>query len=265
MGAAAAAASAAAAAAWRRPIHPPAAGRLAAWEGPGAWAARLLRVVARASSGSTNPLPSPPPPPSSSSSSGQPTARPLLEPGSAVVMTPGKHSRAAGAGRWGSGTAGPPGKGRRALVCGSPPCTALRRAPASRLTSPCKFRARSVRLDPRGSQRLGSRRDCRRFGSRAVSRRLWVLWLVRSLSKPRYRAGLKSRASLGLPSPPIPSAFACSLSKPSRCARAPWSLSSQANSNIRYHLLPACLKTLNCLLHSAKPGEKPRDVWTRVE
>lgn len=90
--AAAAAASAAAAAAWRRPIHPPAAGRLAAWEGPGAWAARLLRIVARASSSSTNPLPSPPPPPSSSTSSGQPTARPLLEPGSAVAMAPGKHS-----------------------------------------------------------------------------------------------------------------------------------------------------------------------------
>lgn len=42
--AAAAAASAAAAAAWRRPIHPPAAGRLAAWEGPGAWAARFLQL-----------------------------------------------------------------------------------------------------------------------------------------------------------------------------------------------------------------------------
>lgn len=193
-GAAAAAASAAAAAAWRRPIHPPAAGRLAAWEGPGAWAARLLRVVARASSSSTNPLPSPPPPPSSSTSSGQPTARPLLEPGSVVVMTPGKHSRAAGAGSWGPGTAELLGKGRRALACGSPPCTALHRAPASRLTSPRKFRARSVHLDPRGSQRLGLETDCQRVRSGSVSRRHRITWLVRSLSKPRYGAGLRARA-----------------------------------------------------------------------
>ncbi|XP_055484691.1 dynein axonemal intermediate chain 4 isoform X1 [Psammomys obesus] len=66
-------------------------------------------------------------------------------------MTPGKHSRAAGAGSWDSGAAEPPGKGRRALVCGPPPCTALRRAPASRLTSPRKSRARNAILQPKRS------------------------------------------------------------------------------------------------------------------
>lgn len=174
---AAAAASAAAAAAWRRPIHPPAAGRLTAWEGPRAWAARLLRVVARASSSSTNPLPSPPPPPSSSSSSSQPTARPLLKPGSSVAMTPGKHSQAADAGGWGPGTAEPLGKGRRALVCGSPPCSALRRPPASRPALPRKFRTRSVVHSSRSRrQPLGLERVSQRIRSRGAPRRLRLLW-----------------------------------------------------------------------------------------
>lgn len=173
---AAAAASAAAAAAWRRPIHPPAAGRLTAWEGPRAWAARLLRVVARASSSSTNPLPSPPPPPSSSTSSGQPTARPLLKPGSSVAMTPGKHSQAADAGGWGPGTAEPLGKGRRALVCGSPPCSALRRPPASRPALPRKFRTRSVVHSSRSRrQPLGLERGSQLIRSRGAPRRLRLL------------------------------------------------------------------------------------------
>lgn len=188
---AAAAASAAAAAAWRRPIHPPAAGRLAAWEGPRAWAARLLRVVARASSSSTNPLPSPPPPPSSSSSSGQPTARPLLEPGSAVAMTPVKHSQGGCRGRLGVPVLQKPlGRGRWALVCGSPLCTPLplQRAPASRPALLRKFRTRSVVHSSRSRrQPLGLERGSQRLRSCGAPRPLHLLGPSSVLIEPHLR------------------------------------------------------------------------------
>lgn len=145
--AATAATFAAAATAWRSPIHPPAAGETQSLGG--AWgrgrppppSSRLPELpLAPPTLCPPLRLRPPPRPPAAS----QPRGR-LLSPGSAVSMTPGKHSgasaAAANARGWGAGTPGAGGeRGGRPLPNPSPPCPPLRGTTTGSRAADRKFR-----------------------------------------------------------------------------------------------------------------------------